>query len=83
MSIYKRKDTGRWQAIVRVKGFPMISECFDRKEAAEDWKADTKKAIKNGIFNSKAHREQPAFSDLIARMRADGILSRMRSSKSA
>src|SRR5690348_11724062 len=52
-SIFKRKNangTTVWRAVVRIKGYPIVCNHFERKQEAEDWAADTERQIKAGQF---------------------------------
>lgn len=67
MTIYKRKlkNGYKWQAVIRIKGYPTTSKSFDRKQEAEDWKQDTLTQIRAGIFNPTKYKNQHTFSNLI------------------
>lgn len=84
-SIYKRKDkegkTVGWRAVVRIKGFPVVSKQWNRKEEARDWAADVEREIKQGKFNFDQYKKQHTFSELIDRYIADGAMEHIRSSE--
>lgn len=83
-SIYKRKDkTGKfsgWRAVVRVKGYPSVSNHFERKQEADDWAASVEREIKQGKFRFDQHKQQHTFNQLIERYISDGALEHIRSS---
>jgi|GEM_PF-3480263 len=51
-SIYKRKNSKGWRAVVRIKGYPTVCNHFDRKKEAEDWAREAEREIKLGRFKS-------------------------------
>ncbi len=82
-SIFKRKlKDGKgftWRAVVRLKGHPVVCECFERKQEAEDWGQDTERRIKLGQFKFDQHNCQRTFSELLERFLRDGALEHHRS----
>jgi integrase len=83
-SIYKRKNengTTVWRAVIRIKGYPSISNHFERKQEAEDWVKETERRIKLGQFNFAAHNKHHTYTDLLHRMEGDGAFDLQRSFK--
>jgi integrase len=83
-SIYKRKNdngTTVWRAVIRIKGYPSISNHFERKQEADDWAAETERRIKLGQFNFSAHNKHHTYADLLHRMEGDGAFDLQRSFK--
>jgi len=81
-SIYKRKNengTVVWRAVIRIKGFPSISNHFDRKQEAEDWAGDVERQIKAGQFKFHQHNKLHTFPELIDRFTRDGALEHHKS----
>ncbi len=83
-SIYKRKNqdgTTVWRAVIRIKGYPSISNHFERKQEADDWAKETERRIKLGQFNFSAHNKHHTYADLLYRMEGDGAFDLQRSFK--
>lgn len=84
-SIYKRKSKdGKstvWRAVIRIKGYPSVSNHFERKQEADDWAKETERRIKLGQFNFSAHNQHHTYAELLHRLEEDGLLSLQRSFK--
>lgn len=78
MSVYKRKDrNGKvvgWRAVVRIKGYPVASKQWDRKQEAVDWATDVERKIKQGQYNFDLHKTQHTFIELLKRYKNEGAL---------
>lgn len=75
-SIYQRtnKDGSKvWRAVIRLKGFPSISEHFARKHEAEDWAKDTELQIKRGRYSPGKAKEK-TLADLIDAYIQDAVI---------
>lgn len=86
-SIYKRKSkdgkSSKWRAVVRIKGYPIVCETFERKQEAEDWSKDTERRIKSGQYKFNQQTHQNTFTQLVERFINDGFLEHYRSSEDA
>ncbi|MCB1180497.1 MAG: site-specific integrase [Chlamydiia bacterium] len=84
-SIYKRKLKGgknfTWRAVVRIKGYPVVCETFERKQEAEDWGVRIERQIKAGKFKFDQHKQQYTYNELVERFIRDGALEHHRSAK--
>ena len=83
-SIYKRKNdngTTVWRAVVRIKGYPSVSNHFERKQEAEDWALGVERQIKLGQFKFDQHNQIHTFAGLMERYLSDGALEHHRSAK--
>jgi integrase len=83
-SIYKRKNndgTTVWRAVVRIKGYPSVSNHFERKQEADDWAAGIERQIKLGQFKFDQHNQIHTFADLTERYLNDGAIEHHRSAK--
>jgi integrase len=83
-SIYKRKNengTFVWRAVIRIKGYPSISNHFERKQEADDWAKENERRIKLGQFNFAAYNKHHTYADLLHRMEGDGAFDLQRSFK--
>lgn len=84
-SIYKRKLKGgknfTWRAVVRIKGYPVVCETFERKQEAEDWGVRIERQIKAGKFKFDQHKQQYTYNELVDRFIRDGALEHHRSAK--
>lgn len=84
-SVYKRKSkdgkSSKWRVVVRIKGYPVVCETFDRKQEAEDWGKDTERRIKSGQYKFNQDTHQNTFKQLVERFIQDGMLEHHRSSE--
>lgn len=82
-SIYRRKNkegkTIGWRAVIRVKGYPIVCDSFDRKDEAEDWAQKTEAEIRRGRFKFDLHNKLYTFNDLVERFINDGKLEHHKS----
>lgn len=76
MSLFKRKDTGMWQATARRKGFKTESQSFALKAHAETW-------LRNKLNEFDARRagltptgDQPTLRSLLERYRDEVLVTR-------
>ncbi len=83
-SIYKRKNdngTTVWRAVVRIKGYPTVSNHFERKQEADDWASGIERQIKLGQFKFDQHNQVHTFAQLTERYLNDGAIEHHRSAK--
>lgn len=80
-SVYRRKGSKNWRAVIRMDGYPPVCKTFDRKQEADDWANETERRIKLGQFNFTAHNKNHTYSDLLHRMKTDGAFDLQRSFK--
>lgn len=83
-SIYKRRNQDGstvWRAVIRKKGYPSVSNHFERKQEAEDWAQDVERQIRTGQFKLDQHRQIHTFSELRERFIQDGALEHHRSAE--
>src|ERR1700722_30749 len=82
-SIFKRKlKDGKgftWRAVIRIKGYPVVCDSFERKQEAEDWAQETERSIKCGQFKFDQHKHLHTFTQLVDRFISDGALQHHRS----
>ncbi len=82
-SIFKRKlkqgNGFTWRAVVRLTGYRVVCESFERKQEAEDWGKDTERRIRLGQFNFDQHNVHNTFTDLYDQFIQDGALEHHRS----
>jgi|GEM_PF-3112427 len=81
-SIYKRKNkdnTSVWRAVVRIKGYPSVSNHFERKQEAEDWASGIERQIKLGQLKFDQHNQIHTFTTLTERYLNDGAIEHHRS----
>jgi len=69
MATITRRDTQspehRWQAKVRLKGFPAQSKSFPTKVQAEDWARDVETEMRRGTFVDTATARDITLGDLL------------------
>ncbi|RLT95937.1 MAG: hypothetical protein D9N15_13965 [Ketobacter sp.] len=61
------KGETRYQAIVRLKGFPPQTATFNRKTDAKRWVTNTEAAIREGRHFKTTESKKHTLSDLIER----------------
>ncbi|RTL49916.1 MAG: site-specific integrase [Rhodocyclaceae bacterium] len=71
MATFRKRDSGRWQAIVRRKGFPVESKSFSTKHEAEVWAKTIESEMGRGLFVSATDAEQTTFNDLVKRFKLE------------
>lgn len=64
MATFLQRDSGYWQAKIRIKGFPSKSETFRTKALAEAWAKETESALHRSGFVSESNKKKATFSDL-------------------
>lgn len=67
MATLRQYDNGRWQAIVRRTGHPMVSKVFASKADAERWSRLTESELDRGVFIDRTEAERTTIADLIDR----------------
>jgi integrase len=83
-SIYKRKNdngTTVWRAVVRIKGYPTVSNHFERKQEADYWASGIERQIKLGQFKFDQHNQIHTFANLTERYLNGGAIEHHRSAK--
>lgn len=68
MATFLKRGT-KWQAKVRIKGYPAQSKVFTFKSDAERWAKDTEVAIQRGLFFDRTKAETTTLSELVSRYR--------------
>ena len=67
----KRKKGMVYCAEVRIKGFPRLSQTFDRQSEAMRWAEDTEKALRNGGYVGNAPPDDMLFDDALEKYLAE------------
>lgn len=62
-----RQRSGRWQAIVKRKGYPSQTKTFDLRKDAEKWARQQERAIDTGHWQDRTEAEQTTFWSLLDR----------------
>lgn len=62
-----RKRSGRWQAIVKRKGYPLLSKTFDQKTDAEKWARKQERDIDLGDWIDTTEAQNCTFAQLLIR----------------
>ncbi len=65
MASFRKRESGLWQATVRMTGYPSQSKTFERKIDAEIWARKIETDIDKGIFQSSSDAEKTTLTDLI------------------
>ena len=71
MANFRKRESGLWQATVRMAGHPSQSKTFERKIDAEIWARKIETDIDKGIFQSSSDAEKITLTDLINRFKKE------------
>jgi integrase len=71
MASFRKRESGLWQAKVRMTGYPSQSKTFERKIDAEIWARKIETDIDKGIFQSSSDAEKTTLTDLIDRFKKE------------
>ncbi len=63
----RKIPNGRYQAIIRKKGFPTQSRVFARKGDAQKWESEILAEMNKGVFVSRSEAEATALNELFQR----------------
>lgn len=83
-SIYQRtnKDGSKvWRAVIRKKGHPTISKCFERKQAADDWAYETENNINRGKHSTNQSKQKKTVLELIDLYIQDAVIGHHKAAK--
>lgn len=65
MATLEKKNNGKWQAKIRIKGYPHISKTFSSKKEAERWAAATEADIHRGVFCDTTKAQKTTLEEVI------------------
>ena len=71
MASFRKRESGLWQATIRMTGYPSQSKTFERKIDAEIWARKIETDIDKGIFQSSSDAEKTTLTDLIDRFKKE------------
>lgn len=71
MANFRKRESGLWQATVRMTGYPSQSKTFERKIDAEVWARKVESDIDKGVFQSASEAEKTTLTDLIDRFKKE------------
>jgi integrase len=71
MANFRKRESGLWQATVRMTGYPSQSKTFERKIDAEIWARKVEADIDRGIFQNSSDAEKTTLNDLIDRFKKE------------
>ena len=63
MANFTQRDSGKWQAKIRRKGWPDQSKAFQTLEAAQQWARATEREMDIGAFINRNDAEKTTFAD--------------------
>lgn len=66
-----RQRGERWQAIIKRKGHPLLSQTFELKKDAEKWARHQERLIDAGKWVDRSEAEQTTLGDLLERYRKE------------
>jgi len=67
MASFRKRSSGRWQAQVRVKGYPTQTKSFRTQVAATQWVRSIEYEIDQGLFVSRNEAETTTVDELLNR----------------
>lgn len=67
MASLRKRSSGRWQAQVRVKGYPTQTKSFRTRAAATQWVRSIEYEIDQGLFVSRNEAETTTVAELLNR----------------
>lgn len=68
MATYRQRPSGRWEAIIRVRGYPRRAKSgFANKTQARRWAEREEVAMRTGVWVDRARAEQVTLADLLTR----------------
>jgi integrase len=71
MATITRRGAGQWQAKVRKKGHPAISETFPTRKEAEDWATDVEAKMRRNVFLDMREAERTTLHDALDRYKRE------------
>ena len=76
-----RKHYGKWQVIIRKKGFPTVVKSFVEKRLASKYGKDVELKMEKQIFEDMSEAERTILKDILLKYRDEGI-DQLKSKKS-
>ena len=67
MPTIRKRESGQWQAVIRIKGWPEESKTFRTKKEALAWAQNAESEMKRGIYQSITEAERVTIKDLAYR----------------
>lgn len=67
MAVIRRRENGKWQAIIRRKGHPPQRQTFRSKHDARRWATEIENEIDRGVFVDRTPSESATIGKLIDR----------------
>lgn len=67
MATIQKRGPFQWRAQIRRKGWPLQSETFETRKAAEDWATDIESQMRRGTFVDRGEIERTTFGEVLAR----------------
>lgn len=71
MATFEQRDSGWWQAKIRVKGHPAQSRTFATKTEAATWAQAVEADMRRGLYQSISEAERTTLGDLIKAFKAE------------
>lgn len=69
MATFTQRDSGWWQAKIRLKGLPVVSKSFPTMKLAEAWAKVTESEMLRGVYVSRDDAERTTFRQVAERYR--------------
>jgi len=67
MASFRKRGSGRWQAQVRIKGYPTQTKSFSTRAAAAQWVRSIEYEMDHGLFLSRNEAETTTIAELLDR----------------
>lgn len=71
MATIRKRGELQWQAIVKRKGYPLVSKTWNTRKEAEAWARQIESEIDRGVYVSRSEAERTTLHDLIERYRVE------------
>lgn len=73
MATYSKRANGRWQAKVRRRGLPPLSQVFDRKTDAENWAGTQESEFARGVWRNRSTADATTLYELLDHYQRDVV----------
>lgn len=69
-----RKHYGKWQVIIRRRGYPHVAKSFTEKSTASTWAKETELAMEKETYNDVSIAGRTTLKEVILKYRDEGII---------
>lgn len=76
MATIRKRGDMQWQAIIKRRGYPLVSKTWNTRKEAEVWAREVESQMDRGVYVSRAEAERTTLNDLIERYRSELLPSK-------